>query len=103
MSEPVQITLSILVLIVVYLMTQLLIAFRIGRAARAIVRELDRLEAYDPFTAVDLPYARAKLLRLGLRDFRPSAVQALVQVKVVSRTHAGKYFLARRAADLKWR
>lgn len=87
---------SILALMAVYLLTQLIIGYRVSRAARRIIRDLEQESAYDPISAVELPYARQKLLRIGLRDFRPSAVDALLHIKVVSRTQSGKYYLKRR-------
>lgn len=96
MNETAQMVFSILALMAVYLLTQLIIGYRVSRAARRIIRDLEQESAYDPISAVELPYARQKLLRIGLRDFRPSAVDALLHIKVVSRTQSGKYYLKRR-------
>jgi hypothetical protein len=103
MSETVQMIISVIVLMAVYLLTQLIIGYRVSRAARRIIRHLEEESAYDPITAIELPYARQKLLRIGLRDFRPNAVDALLHIKVVSRTQSGKYYLKRRMDRLQVR
>jgi hypothetical protein len=100
MSEALQIIIGAVALITVYILTQLIIGYRISRAARKVIHDLQQREAYDPITAVELPYAKTKLFRVGLRDFRPPAVQALVQVKILSQTHAGKYYLKRPVQDV---
>jgi hypothetical protein len=101
MSETAQMILSIVALMAVYILSQLIVGYRISRAARVIIHDLDRQQAYDPITAVELPYAKRRFLRIGLRDFRPNAVEALIEVKVLSRTHAGKFYLKRRIETLR--
>jgi hypothetical protein len=102
MSETVQVIFGILLLIGVYILTQVMVGWRIKRAARGIVRELHLRKAYDPATAVELPYAKTNLLRIGLRDFRPKALNALVQGQVLTRTPAGKYYLLKGPGDLNF-
>lgn len=102
MSETVQVIIGIILLIGVYILTQMVVGLRIKRAARGIVRDLDRQKAYDAASAVELPYAKPNLLRIGLRDFRPKALNALAQGQIVARTPAGKYFLLKRPQDLNF-
>jgi hypothetical protein len=66
------------------------------------VRDLDFKKAYGPESAIDLPYAKSNLFRIGLRDFRPKAVAALVQGGVVAQTAGGKYYLAKRPEELNF-
>ena len=100
MSETVQIIFGIILLVGVYILTQMVVGWRIKRAARGVVRDLDFKKAYSPESAIELPYAKTNLFRIGLRDFRPKSVAALVQAGVVAQTAAGKYFLMKRPQDL---
>ncbi len=104
MSETVQIIIGILLLVGVYIFTQMVVGYRIKRAARGIVRDLDFKKAYSAESAIELPYAKSNLFRIGLRDFRPKAVSALVQVQggVIAQTAAGKYFLTKRPEELNF-
>lgn len=100
MSETTQIIIGIILLIGVYILTQVVVGYRIKRAARGIIRDLDFKKAYTPESAIELPYAKSNLFRIGLRDFRPKAVDALVQGGIAGRTAAGKYFLKKRPQEL---
>ena len=100
MSETVQIIIGIILLVGVYILTQAVVGWRIKRAARGIVRDLDFKKAYAPDSAIELPYAKSNLFRIGLRDFRPKSVAALVQTGVVAQTATGKYFLIKRAKEI---
>jgi hypothetical protein len=102
MSETVQIVIGIVLLIGVYILTQMMVGLRIKRAARGIVRDLDHLKAYDAATAGILPYAKPNLLRIGLRDFRPKALNALVQGGIVTQTPEGGYYLLKRPEELNF-
>ena len=102
MSETVQIIIGILLLVGVYILTQVVVGYRIKRSARGVVRDLDFKKAYNPESAIELPYAKSNLFRIGLRDFRPKAVDALVQGGIIDRTAAGHYFLAKCPQDLNF-
>lgn len=102
MSETAQIIVGILLLVGVYIFTQMVVGYRIKRAARGIVRDLDSRKAYSAESAIELPYAKASLFRIGLRDFRPKAVAALVQGGILAQTTAGKYFLTKRPQELNF-
>ena len=102
MSETLQIIIGILLLVGVYILTQAVVGYRIKRAARGVVRDLDFKKAYSPEAAIELPYAKSNLFRIGLRDFRPKAVAALVQGGIVAQTAAGKYFLTKRPEELNF-
>lgn len=102
MSETTQIIIGIILLIGVYILTQAVVGYRIKRAARGIVRDLDFKKAYTPESAIELPYAKANLFRIGLRDFRPKAVDALVQGGILGQTASGRYFLKKRPQELNF-
>ena len=93
MADALQITLGILFLILVFILTRYGMAWRIKRAGRRIIGDLERLGAQSPDSAVELPYMKRQLLRIGMRDFRPTAMQSLVEGGVVGMTASGKYYL----------
>lgn len=101
MSETLQIIVGILALIVVYVLSQFVVGYRIRRAAAGVVKDLERRGALDPATAAELPYAKTNFLRIGLRDFRPKAVDALERSGIVGRTAAGRFYLKKRPEALK--
>lgn len=102
MTETAQIIVGIILLIGVYVLTQMMVGYRIKRSARGIVRDLNYKKAYTPASAIELPYAKTNLFRIGLRDFRPKAVDALVQGGILGRTADGKYYLMKRPHELKF-
>jgi hypothetical protein len=93
MADAMQITLGILLLILVFIFTRYGMAWRIKRAGRRIINDLERLGAQSPGSAVDLPYLKQQLLRIGMRDFKPTAMQSLIEGGIVGMTGAGKYYL----------
>lgn len=93
MSEAMQITLGILFLILVFILTRYGMTWRIKRAGRRIIDDLERLGAQSPDSAVELPYLKKQLFHIGMRDFRPTAMESLIQGGIVGMTGAGKYYL----------
>lgn len=101
MTETGQIVVGIFVLIVVYILTRKFNAWRIKRTYLTIMNELEAEGALDPSSAVDLPYARKNMFRIGMRDFRPDALKYLVASEIVGATDDGRYYLKnKRIADL---
>jgi hypothetical protein len=96
MPEFVQIIIGIIFLIIVFVLTRIGIAHRIRRTATLIIQDLERREAFDPGSATELPYARPQYFRIGMRDYRPKALESLVQGGMVGRTENGKYYLIER-------
>jgi hypothetical protein len=97
MTEVIQIIIGIIFLIVVFLITRIGIAHRIRRTATLIIKDLKMQGAFDPGSAAELPYAKAHYFRIGLRDYRPKALESLVQAGIVARTENGKFFLTDRS------
>jgi hypothetical protein len=98
MAEFLQIILGIIFLAVVFILTRYGIANRIRRTATLIMRDLERQEAFDPGSAVDLPYAKPQYFRFGLRDYRPKALESLLQSGIIGKTESDKYYLIQRGA-----
>jgi hypothetical protein len=93
MSDAIQITLGILFLILVFILTRYGITWRIKRAGRRIVNDLERLGARNAETAVELPYMKQQLIKIGMRDFKPTAMQSLIEGGIAGMTPSGKYYL----------
>jgi hypothetical protein len=93
MSETAQIVIGILIMLVVIVLTRRFHAWKIKKAYLSIVEDLKSKGAFDANSAVDLPYARRNLLRVGLKDHRPTALKSLVLDKIVGISEDGKYYL----------
>jgi hypothetical protein len=93
MADAMQITLGILFLILVFILTRYGMTWRIKRAGRRIISDLERLGAQSPDSAVELPYMKQHLIKIGMRDFRPTAMQSLMEAGIVGMTGSGKYYL----------
>ena len=100
MSDAIQIIVGLLFLVLVYILTRYGMFFRIKHACARTLKDLERQQAFDENSAVELPYAKSQFFRIGLRDFRPKAVQSLLQGGIVGVTEEGKYFLKKRSYEL---
>lgn len=102
MPEFVQIILGLIFLVVVYILTRIGVARRIRNTEIRIIKDLERQEAYDPGSAVELPFTKANYFRIGLRDYRPKALESLIQGAIVGRTEDGKHYLKERQQPVHW-
>ena len=93
MGDAMQITFGILLFILVFILTRYGITWRIKRAGRRIINDLERVGAQGPESAVELPYMKQQLIKIGMRDFKPTAMQSLVEAGIVGMTGSGKYYL----------
>ena len=100
LGDAIQIVLGILILIAVYLLTQWGVAIRIKRACRWVVKDLETKQAFDVESAVVLPYAKKEFFRMGLKDYRPKAVESLAAAGILAPTMDGKWFLLKRGLSL---
>lgn len=91
-----QIIIAICLLIAVYMLTRKVNAWRIKRAYMGIIKDLEKKEAFDETSAIALPYVSQSIFRMGVRDFRPKALQFLVASDIVGVTPAGKYYLKKK-------
>jgi hypothetical protein len=98
MSETGRIIILLAVLIIVYILTRKYHVWRIKRTYVFILRDLESKGALDEQTAVDLPYAKASLIGMGTRDYRPKALEYLVAANMVEMTESGKYYLRQQRA-----
>ena len=93
MSESVQIAIGVVCLLGVFVLTRYIVAWQMKRATGFIIRDLERQQAFDPFTAVDLPCAKHNPLRIGMRNYYAKAIEYMVNEGVVGKTGAGTYYL----------
>ena len=101
MDESIKTVIALIALVLVYLLSRKVHAWRMMRAYHRILRDLDGKGAVDEATAVDLPYAKMRIFRVGMRDYRPKAMAFLVSNQMVGMTGSGKYYLKeRKAMDL---
>ena len=100
MNETTQLILGIGALIVVIALTRKYHAWRIKRAFIYIVDDLKNKGAYSAHSAVDLPYAKRNLLRMGLRQHHPQALNNLIMQNIVAKTEDGRYYLVQQNISL---
>lgn len=93
MSETVQIIMGIGILLIVIILTRRFHVWKIKKAYLFIIEDLKTKGAFDVKSAVDLPYGRRNMLRIGLKDHRPTALKSLVMDKIVGISEDGKYYL----------
>jgi len=93
MSETLEIILAIGMLLGVIILTRRYHAWRLKNAYMRIVEDLKSNNAYDPKSAIELTYAQRNVLKMGLRDHRPMALDHLILDNIVGLTDEGRYFL----------
>ena len=96
MSDTGEIILGICILLGVIMLTRRYHAWRVKRAMIFIVNDLKAQNAYTPESAADLAYAKRTIVKLGMRDHRPIAMDHLAFDNVVGVTEEGKYYLKNR-------
>lgn len=100
MSETTELILGIGALIVVIVLTRKYHAWRFKRAFIYIIDDLKNKGAYSAHSAVDLPYAKKNILRMGLRQHHPQALNNLILENIVARTEDGRYYLVQQNVSL---
>jgi len=93
MTDSIQVVVAVACLVAVFVGTRYIVAWRFRRAALAIIHDLEETGAVSEVTAIELPYGKANLLRLGMRDYRHKALEYMVAEGVVGRSPDGKHFL----------
>ena len=93
MSEVFQIVLGIILLIFFFLLAKSVQSIKIRRACQMIIHDLKQQGALEPSSAVTLPYATSSFFRIGLRDYRPKAVNSLLMSGIIGTTEEAKFYL----------
>ena len=101
MPETLKTIIVLLAAIGAVLLALRLVVWKMKRAGEFIIRDLKKQGALDPSTAVVLPYSKSRLLRIGLRDYRPRVLQELIRNDVVRVAEEGRCYLreGREAAE----
>ncbi|KIX16065.1 hypothetical protein [Dethiosulfatarculus sandiegensis] len=89
MNETTQIIVSIVFLIGVFFLTQFFMARKYRAAAEKIVNGMKEKGAVSPETAIEIDFGKKNLLQMGVRDYRPKALKALVSAGVIKVTDEG--------------
>ncbi len=100
MNETVEIIVGVGVLVAVYILTRHFHSWRYSRTYVLIINDLKKRGALNPASAVELPYAKKSMLRIGTRDYRPKALEHLVMKQIVGMTDSGRYYLIVKPEDL---
>jgi hypothetical protein len=96
MPHWVQIVIGICFLIAAFALSRLIVAWQLKRAAHFIIEDLEAKKALDPNSAVELPYAKVEMFRLGMRDYRPRVLEYMVAEGGIGRTADNRYYLIMR-------
>ena len=96
MSETTELIIGIGALILVMTLTRRYHAWRFKRAYVFIIDDLKKNRAYSAHSAVELPYAERSILKMGLRQHHPQALEHLVMENIVAKTEDGRYFLTQK-------
>jgi hypothetical protein len=100
MSETTQLILGIAAFIVVIALTRKYHAWRFKRAYIFIIDDLKNKGAYSAHSAVELPYTKRNLLRMGLRQHHPQALDHLIMENIVGKSEDGRYYLVHKNVRL---
>ena len=96
-----EIFLLIVVLIGVFFLSQWGVMLMTRRACATIINDLKRRKAYNPDSAAALPYAQKKgFFHFGTRDYKPQALQHLVQHDIIRMTDDGRFHLTEKVQDV---
>ena len=93
MSEAGRTIFAICILIVVYILTRKFHAWRMRQTSLSIAKDLEQKGAVGPSSAIELTYAKKGVFRIGMRDYRPKAMQYMIANNIIGMTDSGKYYL----------
>ncbi len=99
MGDTLQVIIAGVILIGVFLLTRMGIAWKFRNVASQIIRDLETKSAFDNDSAVHLSYEKPSPIRIGMRDYHSKALEYLVLEDAVVKTDAGKYHLSASARE----
>jgi len=87
-----------IILFILFVGGALFLAFRITgwkmkKACEIIIHDLQKKNAFDPASAVTLPYSKISPINIGLRDYRPNALKELISQDIVRMLEGERYYL----------
>lgn len=86
----------VLLTIGAFIFSRWIAGWQMNKAGQSIIRDLEKKKAFDPESAVELPYCKRQMFRLGLKDYRPRVMDQLVKHDVVRVLEGEKYYLGER-------
>jgi hypothetical protein len=93
MPETAEMIIGIAALLAIIALTRRYHTWRIQRAYRLIIEDLQAQGALAPESAVKLPYARRSVSKMGIRDHLPLALEHLVFDDIVCLVEDDTYYL----------
>ena len=99
-SETMELILGIAALILVIALTRKYHGWQFKRAYILIIDDLKKKGAYSAHSAVDLPYTKRNLLKMGLRQHHPQALDHLIMENIVGTSEDGRYYLIQKNINL---
>jgi hypothetical protein len=93
MPETAELIIGISILLAVITLTRRYHAWRIRRAYKFIIKDLKVKGALEANSAVELPYARRRVVKMGVRDHLPMALDHMLFDNIVCMAENGKYYL----------
>ena len=100
MSETTELIIGIAAFIVIIALTRKYHAWRFKRAYIFIINDLKNKGAYSAHSAVELPYTKRNMLRMGMRQHHPQALDHLIMENIVGKSEDGRYYLIQKNVDL---
>jgi hypothetical protein len=93
MSQTAKTWLMVLIAIAAFILANIIAGRRMKKAADFIILDLKEKKAFDQASAVALPYSKGTAFRIGLKDYRPGALQQLLKYDVVRLQEGDRYYL----------
>jgi hypothetical protein len=93
MSETVKIVLMVLLTIGAFIFSRWITGWQMNKAGASIIRDLKEKKAFDAESAVELPYCKSRMFRIGMKDYRPRVMKQLIVHDVVRMQAGEKYYL----------
>jgi len=85
--------LTVLIIVGAFILALRFAGWKTKRACDFILRDLQAKKAFDPASAVELPYSKTSMFHIGMRDYRPKALGALVKFDHIRMQEEGRYYL----------
>lgn len=95
-----ELILGIAALILVITLTRKYHGWQFKRAYILIIDDLKKKGAYGAHSAVDLPYTKRNLLKMGTRQHHPQALDHLIMENIVAKTEDGRFYLIQKNVSL---
>jgi len=92
MSDLVQVIIGTIIIFLCLFLSLMIKNRRIKKEYESIIHYLKANKAYDPNSAVELPYAEKSFLRMGIKNFHSDAIKTMVSNGIVFKTKDGKFY-----------